>query len=145
MPADCKQFPPEERPSECLCSLNAENPNEVGMQVFLGEAEDGLTLTTFSVVHYESPAFNPPTGEGLISWIKSEFSYAGEIPDEPNMNISGIPAARVYNPGSQQSPSSEEIYILKDGILIKISMLDVDIEEHRELYDNILSTFQFTE
>jgi hypothetical protein len=145
MPANCKQFPPEERHPECLCFLNAENPNEVGMQAFLGEVEDGLTLTTFSVVHYDSPAFNPPEGEDLISWLNSEFSYASEIPAEPNMTISGISAARVYNPGSQQAPSSEEIYIIRDGILIRISMLDVDVEEHRELYENILSTFQFTE
>ncbi len=115
------------------------------MQAFLGEAEEALTLTTFSVVHYDSPAFNPPEGEDLISWLNSEFSYAGEIPAEPNMTICGTPAARVYNPGSQQSPSSEEIYILKDGILIRISILDVDVEEHRELYEKILSTFQFSE
>jgi hypothetical protein len=78
------------------------------MQSFLDEAEDELTLTTFSVVHYDSPAFNPPEGEELIAWLNSEFLYAGEIPAKPNMIISGIPAARVYNPGSQQSPSSEE-------------------------------------
>lgn len=145
MPANCKQFPPEERPHECLCFPNTENPYEVGMQAFLGQAEDGLTLTTFSVVHYDSPAFNPPEGEELISWLNSEFSYAGEIPTEPNMTISGIPAARVYNPGSQQSPSSEEIYILRNGFLIRISMLDVDIEENRDFYENILSTFHFSE
>ena len=115
------------------------------MQAFLGQAEEGLTLASFAVVHYESPAFNPPAGVDLISWLNSEFSYAGEIPEEPNLTISGIPGARVYNPGSQQSPSSEEIYILRDGILIKISMLDVDIEENRDFYENILSTFQFSE
>ena len=145
MPANCKQSPPEERPPECLCFLNTENPNEVFMQAYLGQVEDGLTLATYSVAHYDSPAFNPPEGVDLISWLNSEFSYAGEIPAEPNMTISGIPAARVYNPGSQQSPSLEEIYILRDGILIRISMLDIDFEDNRDFYENILSTFQFSE
>lgn len=145
MPANCKQFPPEERPPECLCFLNTDNPKEVFMQAFLGEVESGLTLVSFSVAQPDSPAFNPPEGEDLITWLKSEFAYAGEIPDETNMTISGIPAARVYNPGSQQSPSAEEIFVLRNGKLIRISMLDVDIEEHQQFYENILSSFQFSE
>ena len=41
--------------------------------------------------------------------------------------------------------SSEEIFMLRNGKLIKISMLDVDIEQHRQFYEDILSSFQFSE
>lgn len=145
MPTNCKQFPPEERPVECLCFLDTNNPNEVFMQAFLGDEDEGLSLASFTIAHYDTPPFNPPEDEDLISWLNSEFSYAGEIPLEPNMTISGIPAVRVYNPGSQQSLSSEEIYILRDGRLIRISMLDVDIDIQRDLYEDILATFELIE
>ena len=146
MGADCKQKPPEERSPECLCFLNAENPNEVLMQSFVGNAEEGFTLVTFSVAHRDSQAFNPPEGEELTSWLNSQWSYLSEdMPVEPNQIIDGLPAASIYTPGSQQAFASENIFVIKDGKLIQIYMIDVDVEEHRELYENILTTFQFNE
>ncbi|MFC2043452.1 membrane lipoprotein lipid attachment site-containing protein [Chloroflexota bacterium] len=146
MAADCKQKPPEERSPECLCFLNAENPNEVLMQSFVGNAEEGFTLVTFSVTYYDTPAFNPPEGEELTSWLNIQWSYLSEdMPVEPNLIIDGLPAASIYTPGSQQAFASENIFVIKDGKLIQIYMIDVDVEEHREIYENILATFQFNE
>lgn len=146
MAADCKQNPPEERSPECLCFLNAENPNEVMMQSFLGDAEEGFTLVTFSVVHRDAQAFNPPEGEELTSWLNSQWSYLSEdMPVEPNLTLGGLPSARIYTPGSQQAYAAENIFVLKDGKLIQINMIDVDVEEHRDLYEKILATFRFIE
>ena len=146
MAADCKQNPPEERPLECLCFLSAEDPYVVGMQSFLGDAEEGLSLATLLIAYHDTAAFNPPQGEAWIPWLDNYWSGLSEdIPDEPNLNLGGLPGVRIYTPGSPQAYAAENIFVVKDGKLIQISMIDVDVEEHREFYESILSTFQFSE
>jgi len=143
---DCKQSPPEERPLECLCFLNAEDPNVVNLQSYLGNPAEGLTLVTLMVQHHDTSAYNPPEGEEWIPWLNEKWSYLSEeMPDEPNLTLGGLPAARIYEPGSLQAYPAEHIFVYKDGKLIKIYMIDVDDEEHREFYENILTTFQFSE
>ena len=145
MPAGCKEKPPEERPQECLCFINGENPDDVFMQAFLGEG-DQLTLASFALSHYDTPVYNPPPGTDLIGWIKARFSEMFEdIPDETNMEIGGIPAVSIYSPQSPMAPSYEEIYFIKNDILFRINMLDVDNDDNRELYDQILTSFSFEE
>ena len=145
MPSDCKEKPPEERRAECLCFVNAENPDDVHMQAFLGDG-DQLTLASFSISHLDSPVFNLPQGTELVSWIKEIYSDMFEdIPDEPNMDISGIPAVKILSPQSPMAPSFEEIYYIQNDILFRINMLGVDNEDNKELYDQILSTFSLEE
>ncbi|NIM95597.1 MAG: hypothetical protein GTO18_18010 [Anaerolineales bacterium] len=142
MPSDCKEKPPEERRPECLCFLNGENPSEVFMQAFLGE-DAPLTLAGFSVSHYDTPMYNPSPGTELTSWLNEVLSEMyEEIPDEPNMEISGVSAVKIVSEASPMAPSYEEIYYLDDDMLFRINMLDVDSEENRELYDQILSTYE---
>ena len=146
MGADCKQSPPEERPLDCLCFVNAEDPYVVVLQSFLGNPEEGLTLVPLIVQYHDTPAYNPPEGEEWIPWIHNKWAYLSEdIPDEPNLTLGGHPAVRIYTPGSPQAYAAENIFVLKDGKLIHITMIDVDIEEHRALYETILSTFQFSD
>jgi hypothetical protein len=143
MPGYCKEKPPEERPQECLCFVNGENPDEVFMQAFLGEGDE-LTLAGFLVSHFDTPFYNPPPGTELIEWIKNNYSEMFEdIPNESNMEIDGIPAVSLYSPQSPMAPSYEEIYFFKNDILLRINMLDVDNDDNRELYDQILSSFSF--
>ena len=145
MPGYCKEKPPEERPQECLCFINGENPDRAFLQAFLGEG-DQLTLADFSVSHYDTPVFNPPPGKDLVEWVKENFSEMFEdIPNETNMEIGGIPAVRIYSPSSPMAPSYEEIYFIKDDILFRINMLDVDNEDNRELYNFMLQSFSFEE
>ncbi|HEY44627.1 MAG TPA: hypothetical protein G4O11_11660 [Anaerolineae bacterium] len=145
LPAGCKEKPPEERPQECLCFINGENPDDAFLQAFLGEG-DQLTLAGFTVSHYDTPVFNPPPGTDLIGWIKDNFSEMFEdIPDETNMEIGGIPAVSIYSPPSPMAPSYEEIYFIKNDILFRINMLDVDNDDNRELYDFVLQSFSFKE
>ena len=146
MAAECGENPPEERSAECLCSLDAEIPNEVLMQSLLGNAEEGFTLATFYVLHYDTPEFNPPEGAELTSWLTSQHHVLPEdMPDEPNLVIDGLPAVRVYYPDFQRANAAEEIFVIRDGKLITIRMIDVDVEEHRELYENILTTLRFSD
>ena len=145
MPSDCKEKPPEERRAECLCFLDGENPDNVFLQAFLGDG-DQLTLAGFSVSHYDSPLYNPPPDIELIHWIKGVLSEMYElIRDESNHEISGIPAVRIYSPQSPMAPSFEEIYYFQNDKIFRINMLDVDNEDNKELYDQILSTFSLEE
>ena len=145
LPGYCKEKPPEERPQECLCFINGENPDEVLLQAFLGEV-DQLTLASFTISHYDTPIYNPPPGADLIEWIQDNLSEMFEdLPDEANTEIGGIPAVRIYSPSSPMAPSYEEIYFIKDDILFRINMLDVDNDDNRELYDFVLQSFRFEE
>ena len=144
MPGNCKQSPPEERAPECLCFLDAENPNEVFMQAFLGDPDEGLRLATYQVVHYDSAAFDPPVGVDLIPWLNDQFSYPpGSIPSEPNFIIDDVPAAWVSIAGGRGATSSDEVYFIWNDKLVKILMLDMEADQLRELYEQILSTFEF--
>jgi hypothetical protein len=145
LPGHCKEKPPEERPQECLCFINGENPDEVFMQTFLGEG-DQQTLASFAVSHFDTPLYNPPPGTDLVEWIEGNLSEMFEdLPDETNTEIDGIPAVRIYSPSSPMAPSYEEIYFIKDDILFRINMLDVDNEDNREFYDFVLQSFSFEE
>lgn len=144
MPGNCKGYPPEERPPECLCFLDSANPNEVFMQAFLEKPDDELTLATLAIVQFHPDAYHPPEGADLDSYLEEQFpELPGEMPSEPNTKAGSIAAVRVYTPGSPQALSYEEIYFIRDGTLIVIRLLDVDSQENRQLYDNMLSTMQF--
>jgi len=145
MPSNCKEKPPEQRRSECLCFLDATNPDAVFMQAFLGEG-DHLALASLQVSHHDTPVYNPVPGAELAEWLEENFSaMIEEIPDAPNMELSGIPAVRIYSPPSPMAPSFEDIYYIQDDMLYRINMLDVDHEDNRGLYEQMLSTFSFEE
>jgi hypothetical protein len=144
MPPGCKANPPEERSAECLCFLNAENPNEVFLQTFLGEGE--LTLAGITIAHYETPLYNPPNGTDLVEWMQE--SFAGRMPDVPrevNAEIGGLPALRITTPSSPMAVSMEEIYVLAAGRLFQIRLTDVEADLNRQFYDQLLSTLSFGE
>jgi hypothetical protein len=142
MPLDCKEKPPEERRAECLCFLDGENRDNVFMQAFLGDGEKP-SLAAFTVSHYASDVFNPPPGTDLASWINENYAEMFEdIPEEPNMDLGGVPAIRLYSPPSTMAGSYEDIWFFQNDVLLQINLLDVDLEINRELYDQILSTFR---
>ena len=133
MPKGCKQKPPEERPSECLCFLDTQDPDQVHLEAFTGEKDD-LTGAAFWVTRL---AFDPPPGADLIEYMREKFPFYADIPNEPNAKVGGIPAVRLYTPPSPMAFSSEEIYFIQDGKLFRILMHDVDEQANRELYDRI--------
>ena len=140
MPGYCKEKPPEERPPECLCFLNAEDPDRVFLQAFTGEKED-LKGATFAV---DRLVFRPPPGTDLIEYVREKFPHYEEIPNEPNAKVGAIPAVRLYTPRSPMAPSCEEILFIKDDKFFRIYMLDVDEEVNRELYDGISSALEIS-
>jgi hypothetical protein len=145
LPGYCKLKPPEERPQECRCYFNAEDPNSVSLGTFTGTKSD-LTGAFFDIFHsIYVDSYSPPPGTNLVSWIKENFPHYDDIPDEINMELDGIPALKVYTPFSGMAWSQEDIYFIKNDKLIKISMLDVDNQDNRALYDKILYTFKISE
>jgi hypothetical protein len=145
LPGECKQKPPEERGPECLCFLNGENPDQVSLEKMIVEA-DTVTGGVFSISHYDTPIYNPPPGTDLIQWLEEEyFEMLEDVPSALNIEISGIPAASIYFPSSPMAPSYEEIFYIKDDVLFRINMLDVDNEGNKDLYDHILSTFDHSD
>jgi len=135
MPGGCKQKPPEERPPECLCFLDAKDPDRVRLQAFSGEKDD-LKGASFGIGRL---AFDPPPGADLIEYVREKFSSYGEFPDEPNLKVGGIPAVRLYVPRSPMAYSWEVIFFIKDDKLFEIKMHDVDEPANRELYDRVCS------
>lgn len=143
MPGNCKQQPPEERAPECLCFLNAENPDEVSLEKIIIEA-DTVSGVPFYFSHYDTPVYNPPPGTDLVTWIKDTYySNYEDIPDEQNMKLGGIPAVKFYTPKSPMAPSQEEIFFIKEDKLFRIYMIDVENENNRKLYDQMLSSISF--
>ena len=115
------------------------------MQSFVGDPAEGL-LVSFYVIHPDTEAFNPPEGEDWVKWLKEKWSYLSEdMPDEVNLTFGGLPAVRIYTPGGGGGSSADNIFVVKDGKLIQISMINVELEEQREFYELILATFQFSE
>jgi hypothetical protein len=143
MPGNCKQMPPEERSPECLCFLNVENPDQVSLEKIIIEA-DTVSGAPFHVSHYDTPVYNPPPGTDLVTWIKDTYySNYEDIPDEQNMILGGIPAVKFYTPKSPMAPSQEEIFFIKEDKLFRIHVLDVENENNRNLYDQMLSSISF--
>jgi len=145
LPGYCKQSPPGERPQECLCYFNAENPDDVSLGTYTGTKSD-LTGASFIVFHsIYADYYSPPVGTDLVEWVKENFSYYDDIPGEINMEIDGIPAVKVYTSQSPMAWSQEDIYFIKNDKVFQISMLNVDNKDNRALYDKILSTFKVSE
>ncbi len=145
MPGDCKQKPPEERRPECLCFLDGENPDQVSLNIMIIEA-DTVSGAPFHVSHFDTPVYNPPPGIDLMTLIKETYyaNYEGVL-DEQNLDLGGIPAVKFYFPKSPMAPSQEEIFFIKEDKLFRIYMIDVENENNRELYDQLLSSFSFEE
>jgi len=114
------------------------------MQSFDEGTGGELTMASFSIDQLDTPAWHPPAGSELIPWLEANFTFPPDyLPSETNMEVDGVEAVRIYSPSSQQAPSSEEIYFIHDGKLFAIRLLDVDLDVNRQLYDNIIRTFQF--
>jgi len=146
MPGACKQNPPEERPQECRCFLNAEDPNRVFLQTFQEGKDHNLTLSSITIAHYQTSQFNPPADVELVSWIKSNFSELyTNVPEKPNIKVDGLPAVSINVPSSPSAYSFQDILFIKDKKLFCITLLNPTNKGNQELYDQILSSFSWQE
>lgn len=141
LPAECKAVPPEMRPEECLCFLNSQDLDNILFQTYTGQ-DPQLTLATMNVTHYGSELYNPPEGAELVPWVTNRFAHE-DIPQDTNYEIAGVPALKLYSPGGQGTYSSENYYFITNGMLFNISLVDVDDENNRELYDHMIESFTF--
>jgi hypothetical protein len=144
LPGECKQNPPEEMPQECLCFLNAEDPDNVFLQTFRDDEDTKLTLASFKIAHYASPAFSPPPHAELVPWIKTNFSEIYiNIPKTPNLTLDGKPAVAIKMPSTASTSSYEDIFFVRDNKLFLVTMLNPTNKGNQTLYDQILSTFSW--
>jgi len=142
LPINCKSSPPEERPAECLCFLNSENPDRVLMQKYQSDG-DQLVLAEFSIAHLSTPADNPPDETGLMDWLAENFPDKWEPAQAENITIDGIPAVSLSSPASEMAPAVKEIYFMHNDGLFQISMLEPDVAVNSKLYEHILTSFHF--
>ena len=143
LPVDCKNAPPEDQRSECLCFLNP-NPERVVLQAF--QNEDGqLVLAEFSVAHLTTPEDNPPSETGLPDWLAENFPDQWEDVETEQIKLDGKFAVSIFSPQSAIAPAIQEIYFIHTDQLLKISMLNPDMEVNNKLYERILSSFLFRE
>jgi hypothetical protein len=147
LPGECKQNPPEELSADCLCYLNGEDPDNVYLQTFQGDTSQGLTLSSISIRTSEtSPAFNPPAGTDLVSWIQEYFSQIYVVvPEKPNIAIDGIPAVLVKVPPTPSTHSYEDILFINHDRLFVITMLNFYDKGNQDLYSHMLSTISWDE
>ena len=125
------------------CFLDNKDPDRVFLQAFLGNVEN-LSLAEFAVSHPDTPVYNPPPGAELVPWLKEGLSELHEkIPVQPNMELDGIEAVRISTSRSEMAPSYDDIYLILNGKMFNIKLLEPDFEENAELYNQMLSTFRF--
>lgn len=141
MPGACKAQPPEARPPECRCFLNAEDPDSVLLQAYLDNGDE-LVLATWQVAHHDTAAFNPPANADLSAWLRAHFTWLPSVPGAPNAEIDGVPAIEAFTPRSAMAPSVVEVYAVPRDRLIRIQMLDVEIDANAWLYDQMLASFR---
>ena len=145
MPGECKQNPPEEMPQECICFLNAENPSNVFLQTFQDDGQN-LTLSSLTITHREAAAFNPPPEVELASWLKDNFSELySNIPEKPNGELGGEPSVEITMPPTPSAYSYQDVFVLKEGKILVVRMLNPTNKGNRALYDQILSSFSWQE
>jgi hypothetical protein len=145
MPGECKQNPPEEMPQECLCFLNAENPNSVFLQTFQDDGQN-LTLSSITITHTEAAAFNPPPGVELVPWLKDNFSEMySDIPEKPNGELGGVPSVEMTMPPTLSTYSYQDAFVLREDKLLVVRMLNPTNRGNQALYNQILSSFSWQE
>ncbi len=146
LPGDCKQSPPEERREECLCHIDGTDPQFVSFQKFTITDKE-TSLGTVLILSPDTKAYSPNEGTGLVSFIKQEWSEMGlgEIPDEPNLDLDGLPAVSLLIPQSQGGAAAQEVFFIKENRLFKITMVDNLVESNVELYEHFLESFAFIE
>jgi len=158
LPNYCKSFSPEEAPEECWCRITED---EYGVTLFgssgkLPSVEGGLEKVgergwpQIYISHPNTPPYNPPPDADLIDWLKNNFSYYENIPDEPNFTLDGKPAVKIYTPGANsetgtggQAWANETIFCINENKLYSISMDDVDNSHAKLFYKKFLKSFKF--
>jgi hypothetical protein len=146
LPGDCKQSPPEERPEECLCHIDGTDPQFVSFQKFTITDKE-TSLGTVLILSPDTKAYSPDEGADLVSFIQQEWSEMGlgEIPDEPNLDLDGLPAVSILIPQSGGGAAAQEVFFIKENRLFKITMVDNLVESNVELYEHFLESFAFIE
>ena len=145
LPGECKQSPPEERAEECLCFVDGTNPDSVTFQN-ITITNEGFPMASISITSPDTPAYSPAEGADLVSFIQQEWSWMDleELPDEPNLDLDGLPAISMAYVGSQGGASAQEIFFIKENKLFIISMA-TNPNKTMAFYEHFLESFAFSD
>jgi hypothetical protein len=146
LPGDCKKAPPEERPEECLCHVDGTDPEFVSFQKFTITDED-TSLATIWILSPDTSAYSPDEGADLVSFIQQEWSEMGlgDFPDQPNLELDGLPAVSLLIPQTQGGAAAQEVFFIKDNRLFRITLVNNLEESNVQLYEDFLATFSILE
>jgi hypothetical protein len=146
LPGECKQSPPEERAEECLCFVDGTNPDSVMFQN-ITIANEGFHMASISITSPDTPAYSPAEGADLVSFIQQEWSWMDleELPDEPNLDLDGLPAISIAIAASQGGAAAQEIFFIKENKLFKITMINNLDERNMAFYEHFLESFEFSD
>jgi hypothetical protein len=142
---ECKQSPPEERAEECLCFVDGNNPDSVTFQN-ITITNEGFPLASISITSPDTPAYSPAEGADLVSFIQQEWSWMDleELPDEPNLDLDGLPAISMAIAASQGGVATQEIFFIKENKLFNISMV-TNPNKKMAYYEHFLESFEFSD
>ena len=145
LPGECKQSPPEERAKECLCHVDGTNPDSVMFQN-ITITNEGFPMASISITSPDTPAYSPAEGADLVSFIQQEWSWMDleELPDEPNLDLDGLPAISIAYVGSQGGASAQQIFFIKENKLFIISMA-TNPNKIMAYYEHFLESFEFSD
>jgi hypothetical protein len=146
LPGECKQSPPEERAEECLCFVDGTNPDSVMFQN-ITITNEGFPMASISITSPDTPAYSPAEGADLVSFIQQEWSWMDleELPDEPNLDLDGLPAISMAIAASQGGAAAQEIFFIKENKLFKITMINNLDERNMAFYEHFLESFEFSD
>ena len=138
------KYPPEYNFGPCVSKPCGSFVNEEkeGDYVILSGDISVKGWPHIGISHYDTDFYNPPAGTDLVTWLQDNSPVSEYVPDAANFEIYGMPAVKVYIPGSPQAYSSNEIYFIKNEKLFAVSMNDVDSPEAQDFYNLFLSTFE---
>ncbi len=104
--------------------------------------------THITIAHTDTEFFNPPEGTDLIEWLYQEAysSYFPNypIPQEPNLEIDGLPAVYIDMPSPQSGPQAD-VCVLKGDKLFRINSMNVGDPEARDFFLEFLATIHFAQ
>ena len=110
------------------------------MVQFEGPLVDNEYWPVFSVEHYDSEFYRPPTGTDVRQWIAdADFQY-DELGDE--MAIAELPAVHLVYQEGPQAYGSDDYYFISGEQLFHIKILHTGGRQDWAMYDAFLNSFK---
>jgi len=123
-------------PSDVKVAAGAEEVN------FTGPLKDNERWPMITIAHYNSAAYNPPTGTDVEIWVKNVIKPAyNAIGAE--YKIAGLKTFHVVKNRSPQSYAADIFYFIKGNKLFEIRIIHSKDMQDWGIYNKFLNSFSF--